>query len=259
MINLIVFSRNRAMQLHALLDSVELHAKGVFNNVDVLYRADEGFEQGYEILSSSKPYVNMHRETTFKTDLMGLFKMDYTLFAADDDIVFGDFNKGLLQAFTPETACFSLRLGLNIDYCYPVQAQIALNGWEQDGEFIRWKWRGQPYDFGYPLSVVSHVFRTADIKGLSELEDFTSPNTYEAFLQKHLNKVRPEIAAYKKSRVFGVPANRVQTDYANINALKYSYQPEGLELRYCNGERIDVAKMKYKIHQAQQEIEYIFK
>ena len=257
MINLIVFSRNRPMQLQAWLDSVELHARGFFNNVDVLYRADELYQPGYEMLKKRKPYVNFHEEQDFQSDLVGLFKMDYTMMSADDDLFYRDINKGLFRAFTPDTAAFSLRLGKNINYCYPLDTPMTLPVHADEGEFMRWKWRGEDGDFGYPLSVVSHIFRTEQICELSSAVEYTSPNVYEGVLQRQLQKLQPEMVSYQESRVFGVPANKVQTDNQNRNGVAHPYSPEELNLRYLIGQKIDVTQSPI-IHQAQQEITYVF-
>lgn len=259
MINLIVFSYNRPMQLHALLDSIKLHAKDIFKNIDVVYKSDKEFESGYELAKRSG--VNFIREGNFKDDIMGCFKYEHTCFAADDDIFFkdiGDLTRTLWDFFTDDVACLSLRLGLNIKYCYSNDKPNELTEYQDFGEFIKWDWRSQQLDFAYPLSVVSHIFRTEEIKELSERENFTCPNDYEGLLQKHLKDVRPNIVSYKESRVVGVPANRVNTVTTNRNGLTNPYTIHDLNEMYLAGKRIDVTKIP-DIISAQQEIEYIFK
>lgn len=258
MLNLICFSKNRPMQLQATLDSIELHTKGFFNNIDVLYKADEEYKSGYELLKKRKPNVNFVEQTDFQSDLLGLFKYDWTCFAADDDIFIKDFNKSLFREITDDVVCFSLRLGLNINYCYSNDKPNTIKGYEDKGEFIKFNWREQDLDFGYPLSVISHIFRTTQIKALSEKEVYNNPNIYEGVLQRHLEGLQSNIVAYKDSRVFGVPANRVNDTNANRNGLKNPYTTKELNDMYLAGKTIKIDK-DFNITAAQQEIEYEFK
>lgn len=257
MLNLICFSKNRPMQLQATLDSLELHTKGFFNNIDVLYKSDDEFREGYEILKKRKPNVNFIEQSDFQKDLLGLFKYDYTCFAADDDIFYKDFNKGLFKEITEDVVCFSLRLGLNINYCYSNDRLNTINRYKDRGEFIKLNWREQELDFGYPLSVVSHIFRTTQIKALSEKEAYNNPNQYESSLQRHLEGLQGNIAAYKQSRVFGVPANRVNDTHQNRNGLTNPYSTEELNKMYLDGKIIKIDK-DFDITACQQEIQYEF-
>lgn len=262
MINLIVFSRDRACQLQALLDSIELHTKGFFNNIDIVYLATHpAYDAGYELLKGRRPYAKYFKESNFQQDIKSLLKMDYTCFFADDDLVYKDFNKGLFDMIKDDVACFSLRLGLNINYCYSNAKPNPIGEYEEDGEFIKFNWRDQQLDFGYPLSVVGHIFRTDEIKAILDLVDFINPNTMEAFIQRHLDKVtRPKMVAYKESKNFGVPANSVNQSWKNKNGLKYFYPVHELNHKYLNGEVIDVSFLgEEQIYSAQQEIEYKFK
>lgn len=250
------------MQLQATLDSIELHTKGFFNNIDIVYLATEDkYNEGYELLKQRRPYANYIAETDFEKDIKSCFKMDYTCFAADDDIVVRDFNKGLFKTFDDsEVCCFSLRLGLNIDYCYSNAKENRIKDYQEDGEFIHWNWRDEELDFAYPLSVVSHIFRTDFIKNLTDKISFKNTNIYEALLQGLVQECSGKMYAYKESRIIGVPANSVNSAWTNRNGLEYSYTTEDLIKRYLDGQIIDVSKINpEEIHSAQQEIKYEFK
>lgn len=250
------------MQLQATLDSFGLHARGQINRTSVVYRASSPeYQAGYDLLVARRPNVEFVAEQDFQEDIKKLLETgDWTLFAADDDLVFGDFNRGLLSAIDDRTCCFSLRLGLNITYCYSNDRPNSVTDWKEDGEFIRWKWRNETLDFGYPLSVVSHVFRTSEIRQLTQNNDFKNPNEYEGLLQRYLQYCRPEMVAYKRSRIVGVPANRVNTSCQNRNGLAHPFTTKDLLARYLGGEIIDYAAMDYSgINAAQQELPYVFR
>jgi hypothetical protein len=261
MTNLIVFSKDRPMQLQATLDSIEIYTRGFFNNIDVVYLAtNDNYVKGYDILKKRKPYVNFIQEKNFEEDIKRCFKMDYTCMAADDDIVFSEFNKGLFRMFDDsDVCCFSLRLGTNIDYCYSNDKPNKIGKYREDGEFMIWDWNKEALDFAYPLSVVSHIFRTDFIKGLTDRISFKNTNTYEVELQTQIYECQPKMASYKQSKIFGVPANSVNSSWTNRNGLKYGYSTSGLIEMYTNGYIIDVKSIKpEEIHSAQQEIKYNF-
>jgi len=246
------------MQCQATLDSFELHTKGIFNRITVIYKADEEYKQGYEMLKARRPFVEFKEEKDFRQDVLESMEFDYTCFAADDDICYMDFNKGIFRVFNDDVCCFSLRLGLNIDYCYSNDKPNKIKNYSEDGEYIKWDWRKEELDFGYPLSVVSHIFRTKDIRAWTDQIDFRNPNEYEGMLQTLLNQAQPIMYAYKKSRIVGVPANRVNTVTQNRHGLAHPYTTRELNQMYLDGKTIDITT-KYDIHAAQQEVEYKFK
>lgn len=262
MINLLIFSKDRPMQLQATIDSVEIYTRGFFNNIDVLYLAtDNKYQKGYQILKERKPYINLIKQTDFEKNIKESFKMDFTCMTADDDIIFSEFNKGLLRMFNnPEVCCFSLRLGKNIDYCYSNNKPNKIKNYKEDGEFMYWDWKEEELDFAYPLSVVSHIFRTDFIKGLTDKISFKNPNTYEAELQTLIDECAPKIASFKQSKMFGVPANSVNDSWTNRNGLQHNYSTESLIDMYLDGQIIDIKTIKpEEIHSAQQEVEYSFR
>ena len=250
------------MQLQATLDSIEIYTRELFKNIDVVYLANNSkYRYGYRLLEERKPYVNFIEETNFEEDIKSCFKMDYTCLAADDDLVFRKFDKKLFRVFDdPNVVCFSLRLGLNIDYCYSEDKSNKINSYKKDGEFIHWSWRNEELDFAYPLSVVSSIFRTDFIKGLTDRISFRDTNTYEASLQALITECPPKMYAYKESKMFGVPANSVNASWTNRNGLEHGYSTSELADMYLEGKIIVIAGVRAEdIHSAQQEIQYKFK
>jgi len=104
--------------------------------------------------------------------------------------------------------------------------------------------------------VVSHIFKTDFIKLLSSIDKYDNPNIYEGVLQRQLSRVPAHIVSYKKSKVFGVPANRVNSTNPNRNGLKHPYTTKELNDMYLDGKIIKIKD--YNINAAQQEIEYEF-
>jgi len=72
--NVLVFSRDRAMQLDAVLRSLFLHCKDCKSfNVSVLYYANSGLHsRQYELLKTEYPHVAFISQNKFRADLLGM-------------------------------------------------------------------------------------------------------------------------------------------------------------------------------------------
>jgi GT2 family glycosyltransferase len=88
-------------------------------------------------------------------------------------------------------------------------------------------WIGQSADFGYPMSVDGHIFKTIDIFSLIENLDYYNPNTFEAQLNSKICKNdkcfisidnKSKMSCNKTSIIFNYPINRVQDTYKNKHA-----------------------------------------
>ncbi len=126
MINAIIFSKDRAIQLRLLLDSIKKNADGIFN-INIIYTGDNNeFEQGYEKLISEEIVEGINwvkQSEDFKQDVLNLFDDEYkfTCCFTDDDIIFKTINEEeIINTIKsdPEIFCFSLRLGKNVTWCY---------------------------------------------------------------------------------------------------------------------------------------------
>jgi len=77
-------------------------------------------------------------------------------------------------------------------------------------------WTKEFGDYGYPMSVDGHIFRTKDIYQWIKDMDYCNPNTFEgAFVHKR-NKVGHYMICYDKSPMLNNPINRVQTVNDNL-------------------------------------------
>lgn len=119
----IIFSRNRAMQLDALLASIQRYAPTLFGNVYVLYRVDSVYAQSYAILREQrKDTVTFVQRTNLKTNtLETLHKAgEWACFLTDDDVFYRSADNSFWKYLTDDILCMSLRLGLNTTYCYQI-------------------------------------------------------------------------------------------------------------------------------------------
>ena len=102
----IVFSKDRPVQLHALISSYMHHVKNAAPMV-VLYTATtEGFKKAYDEVSNefSKQGVKFVKETSFKKDLLDVLnklKTEKLFFLVDDIVFINDFDMNDFASFDP--------------------------------------------------------------------------------------------------------------------------------------------------------------
>jgi len=274
MINTIIFSKDRPMQLHLLLESILLNFNVEDYKLNILYKAsNDEYNRGYNMIRDLYPQFTYKKEESFKTDLLSLFNdSKYTVFFTDDDIIYKSFklnNDELHNIFMlTEANCFSLRLGLNTVNCYTMQRLNKLNNYNTHNFYydvdliepvISWKVADGTNDYTYPMSLDGHIFKTEYIKNLCEILEYSNPNLFEAFLS---NFTKPDMitSSYKHSKLVNSPINRVQETFQNLSGMKYRYSVEDLNEMYLDGLILNLEKMNFnEITGCHQEIQPFFK
>ncbi len=250
----VVFSKDRAMQLHCTLASLMLHCRDVDGiDVRVLYTTSHPMHEAqYEKLKKDFPSVRFVKEGPFKDDLLSLISAyRYVLFLVDDNIFVRDFEvKDAIDALDSieDAIGFSLRLGTNTTYCYMLNRAQALPQF-QSGQFqrvgnrsMKFDWTTAECDFGYPLEVSSSVYRVPDLLGVMQLY-YRNPNTLELMLDKnkHLfRENRKSLLCFERSVTFCNPVNMVQTMWINRAGGESDYSAGKLADMFDKGLRVDV-------------------
>lgn len=254
MINSIVFSYNRAPQLRLFLESVAKNATGIFK-INILYKAgDKNFESGYEKLKAENilPDINWVKETSFKEDLLGLFDSTEHICFFRDDIIYDSFTyESVIEPFKNEDIfCFSLKLGENTMQCYDTKAKNILYGQEYSGDYMVWDWTKHYWDFGCPLSVNGHIFRTKDIFKMFKKMVFDTPSSLEESFYEDSNKFsetfpRHLMTSFKSSHSVNIPPVLIAED---------------LNKKMLSDEFIDFESIDFsEIVGCQQELDFKFK
>lgn len=266
----IIFSRDRPMQLHALLDSLWENATmdplGTKPTIIFTF-SDEHFHDGYRnTVLDHQGWCEFVREEDFQRDYMdALPESGYVVHFVDDDVVHGRAN---LQhaAFEldrdDQLLTFSLRLGLNTTYCYsldqpqPLPASIV-----NIGGMLFWRFVGAQHDAAYPFSLDGHVLRVDDIRQMLQASIYRSPNELEQTLASRAwmrSSQRPKMACYARSCVTGVPANVVTTTHNNRYAMG-EHTAEWLNQAYLTGWRIDWRRMNWSaVDAAHADVPFVF-
>ena len=267
-INAIVFSKDRASQLYLFLNSIEKNAKDIFDLKVVYTYSNDEFKKGYdklqELCKNASIDVSFVKETaSFKQDVLNLLNLKYqfTTFFTDDDVLFDKVDYETIEkSFKNESVfCFSLRLGMNTTFCYTMSQNNKLVISEETDDTIIFDWQKSYMDYGYPLSVDGHVFRTKEIAKLSKAISFNSPNTFEGNLQIYETFPRHMMESYKKSKLVGIPVNIVNSSHPNLNGQKFKFTTKDLNDKFLSDTFIDLNKIDFSnIIGAHQEVEYKF-
>lgn len=245
------------MQLDALLETMQRHMVHPYHRVTVLYRAsNEEYSEGYTILKRDNVEIQWVNETSFKSDLLSILGSDgLVVFHTDDDVYFGDVDE---FALLEDEVCFSLRLGLNISYCYSLDLPETVQRASVTGSRVSWDWRCQGVgSFSYPLSLNGHVLRANEIRSLVDRAAFSNPSELESALHEERWATRPRMASFSTSRVVSIPANVVSHTFPNRHGSLFSTHE--LNQRFLRGERIAADQMSFAaVASCHEEIRFSF-
>ncbi len=241
-LDLIVFSKDRPAQLDLLLRSLQRCVLGDRRvRARVLFAAsDGGFAAGYRLVGERHgARVQMVGERSFRDDTRALLA-DATpavLFLVDDVVVLKPFGPDLpaLRAFLGDRtlACLSLRLHPGIKRCYTKGHETPPPAFLPG---LRWAWRGQAGDWGYPMSLDGHVFRREDIVPLVATREFRHPNSLESVLAEQ-PLAQELMVCQPAASVVNIPANRVQGDFPNRSM---GGDVAAMNRRFLAGEELDL-------------------
>lgn len=249
MLNLIIFSKNRACQLELLLRSMKFYFKE-FNDtkINILYTySNDKFREGYEKLFEihNDKNINYIKEVkNFKEHVLLLLdiKNRYTIFFVDD-IVFKNYfsiesDKFRIFQNRDDILTLSLRLHPYLTYCYP--ARVNMNSPKFDKDLV-FDWYNQPFgDYGYPMSLDGHFFRTPEIYSLTKMLNFNNPNSYESELSYHPFN-RPRMICFEESIIVNNPINKVQNFNNNVHG---TIDSEYINEKFLNDYIIDLENFK---------------
>ena len=267
---LIIFSKNRACQLHLLLESIEKNSNNIFDAIFIIFTyTNKDYFEGYNKLILRFPNVSFIVEDDFYNNTMDRVngEFEHTTFMVDDMVFYKKIEssmediKGVFDIPEKPISCFSLRLGVNCNYSHPANLSYRLGNHEKIGNFNIVNVGEQKGDFAYPLSVDGHIFKTNFIKKcLHKIGRFNNPNTLESKLQTLMGVINPNMVFLDESVIVGVPVNLVNDTHKNRQGLIFPFSENDLNIRYNNGEIIDMELMDFtSINGPHKEIEYKLK
>lgn len=210
--------------------------------IKILYKSvSEEFYKGYEKLKEIHPDKNLiwQNEIGFQNSLIRLFdkKKKYTVFFVDD-IVFKEpfsINDDKFKFFDThgDVLSLSLRLHPRLTYCYAANLKQIPPQFNENNVFL---WKGQTGDYGYPMSLDGHFFRSRDIYYYLLNIRYDGPNSLES--QMAMNPLYyPKLICYDKSVIVNNPVNKVQDWNDNVHG---NVTAEYLNEQFLSGKKIDL-------------------
>ena len=253
-VDTIIFSKDRACQLDALLRSIHDHAESRLEGGRwlVIYTcSDDSFSRAYDRLRETDcargfEFLDQRAEKrSFKEIVMATMEQDlardaWRMFLVDDDVIKTDWPEGgpmELLGRDAELACVSLRMCPRFDYSYTLDKPLARPRFDRQR---RWKWRKAAGDWGYPMSLDGHVFRAPELFELARGLEFANPNSFEAALARKPLSHRPRMVCYDEAILVNLPLNLVQSQWRNRHA-EHGPDAATLNQAYLEGRRIDLA------------------
>lgn len=280
MIDAIICSKDRPLQLYSLLESIEVNSNNIFSKIKILYKAsNQDFKKGYEIVkgrydifssASQLPCEFIEDGRSFKESFEKAFDLTTPLHClfVDDILFFRKFpadQKYILDAMKkPDICMFSLRLGLNTNQ-QKLTAGVStfdLKRYTTDGVSIKWnRTRIQPwYNYNYALSTDACIYRTHQIYSLISRESYKNLNELEAKLYTEAYKMPPMMLSCQNSCCVNIPFNLVQSSIDNEINKTYPLEIEQLNKRFLDGDRLDWPNMDFSgVNCTHQEIEPKFR
>jgi hypothetical protein len=249
-LKVLIFSKDRPLQLYCLIESLYKHCNNIeYCDISVLYKTSEVYEELYENITLEFKNIKFIKEKYFDLDLKKILifnNLEYTMFLVDDIIFKEDFNINYIIDHlneNKESLAFSLRLGLNTNYCYALDTNNDIpKYYEYYNDIIKWKVNDSVNDFAYLFSVDGNVFKSDFIKKIvlsNNFPEFKSPNKFESILSL-ISIENSEMSSFKTSKLINVPANRVQNDFKNRNE---NIDVDYFNQKFKNGYKIDISKI----------------
>lgn len=241
--NIIVFSKNRACQLELFIRSMKKYFKEFEEfQIKILYKSvGHEFDKSYEKLKEIHPDKNLIWQTDlgFQNCLINIFdkKEKYTVFFVDD-IVFKEpfsIKDDKFKYFDThgDVLALSLRLHPRLTYCYSANLKQIPPKFNENNVFL---WKGQTGDYGYPMSLDGHFFRSRDIYYYLLNIRYDGPNSLES--QMAMNPLyHPKLICYDKSVIVNNPVNKVQDWNDNVHG---NVTAEYLNEQFLSGKIIDL-------------------
>ena len=235
----IVFSKDRAMQLHALLLSYFACVKNPAPLSIMYTTSSPAHAAAYDELKNivaDKP-VCFITERSFKNDLEDLLESitATTLFFMTDDGMFIDsFDMQEVIRYNPVHLVPSLIKGKDLTYCYIRDEQQALPEFIQPVDaalphsMLCWEWaKAQPgSDWAYPLSVDLTFYHKKEIQTFITAISYKGPNSLETALHQNYAPIflQRRGLCYEKAKYVNVVANVVNTEHKNRHSGLHSIE-----------------------------------
>ncbi len=250
MVSIIVFSKDRPLQLEGYLSSLMYYSGIPQRQITVLYTCSG--EVQYDTLINKYEQITWIKESGYAADLEKCIRdsENYIMFGCDDVFFIESMNLNhALETLQKDESIFSfhLRLGLNIEASPEV---------EQHSNHIKWNWKQtKSMHWNYPWEVSAAIYRKKDVLSILNQVDFTlmkSPNYFEDLIFKGILAgdilIQSHLASFYKGKALTLTVNRVQEDYKNPFDQTDNTSVEDLYKAFCQNLYLDWRKFENSLN-----------
>jgi len=264
----VIFSKDRACQLHCLLESIFcLDKEQIFEPTVIYNYSSDIYKNAYgkcikywlDKYNKDKRKLSFLLESNFRNDLLHTIDnnnqyykhSEYLMFLVDDMILMKEikstWNEMQQILDMPNMCCLSLRLGRNTTWQYQTNSRLSLPSFKEHGNLLWWNRFSCPTNtnFNYPLSTDSHIYKRNFIVPITKQTEFKNPNQFEANLQRFVRKCPPYMSCLNESVFVNNVINICQYEFKNKYGVDVFESLESLNEKYMQDQIIDFANMDF--------------
>ncbi|AHM61782.1 cell wall biogenesis glycosyltransferase-like protein [Flammeovirgaceae bacterium 311] len=243
----IVFSKDRAMQLHAFLAS---YIERVSNRgrMYILYKCtNQRHQKSYDQLKegfAGEDFVFIE-EKEFRKQLIDICEQSGAgkiMFYVDDMIFTHKIDYAVLGGINTAESILSLSRGKDMDFSIVLQKPLVLPPFtseENNLERFSWNYLKEFSEWTYPLGVSGYMYGRIEVLAMLKSISFKAPNSLEISMQIYLPYyIRRSGLCTKFAACVCVHANLVQSEIENPTLGTYSI--EELLILWEKGKRINI-------------------
>jgi hypothetical protein len=235
----IVFSKDRAMQLHALLSSYFSTVKKPAPLTILYTTSSERHEHSYKELRLlfANRAVTFYKERSFKKDVEQIVtnvNVQTIFFMTDDGLFIDSFDMDEIAGFNPLKIVPTLIKGLDLTYCYIQNKQQDLPEFIQPDQLHLsanmkcWEWGNAipGSDWAYPLSLDTTFYNRSELVLLLQQIQYKGPNSLESSLHNNYHSVflKRKGICYSKAKYVNIVCNVVNSEHDNRNTGLHSVE-----------------------------------
>jgi hypothetical protein len=219
----VIFSKDRALQLHALFSSYFENVKDPAP-LHVLWKSSRReHRRAYHALFDmfGSRIQTVREEASFRKDLLEMLersKSSKVMFLVDDLLFIHPVDLAPFAALPSDCFVPSLRLGRQLSYSYwyqkPMPLPAFIPGVLEDPDQLCWIWEQGEMEWGFPLSLDAHIFSRQEIMIMFKHFEFSGPNSLERIMQRFRGIYQKRYGVCpSRSVIVNIPCNRVQAEY----------------------------------------------
>lgn len=266
----VIFSKDRALQLHALIRSYARHVAKPCPQLTLIYRAStaahaQAYEEAFALLRRNLGglSLNVREESSLGfrrtlLDVLGGLQASRVFCLVDDNLFIRPLDFSVFTPYDLRTTVPSLRLGRHITHTYVKNRDHAIPALAPaTGGLLRWCWASGEGTWSYPMSVDGNLFDRDEFLTMARFLAFRGPNTFEAGLTRAfgpLFSLRAGVC-FEQARVVNIPWNCVQKEIANrcgslteTELLRRWQADECLDVVDCDNLAANAAHVEIEAH-----------